>query len=202
MDTSMMVQNPVQTQEILLNFFKALANEQRIRLAALLIEQPSRTVAQIAEALGLKEREALENVAVLRELGVVTAKQVDSATAYSFDAKALYGLQKALLSRAGRPTPVDDVADPETRRTLQYLFEGDQLTLPANPKKFQLVIEWLVTLFEPGVRYTEQQVNAVITRHNEDYATLRRAMIDAMLMKREHGIYWRLTSETGQADAG
>lgn len=194
METSITVQ--IQTQDVLLNFFKVMANEERIRLAALLMDKPRLTLPEIAAALGLKEREALENLAALRELGIVTAAQHDSGTTYSFDTKALYGLQKSLLSRAGRPTPVDDVADPELRRTLQYLFEGDRLMMPANPKKLQLVVEWLVMLFEPGVRYTEKEVNAIITRHHEDYATLRRAMIDAMLMKRENGVYWRLMPET------
>jgi len=45
--------------------------------------------------------------------------------------------------------------------------------------------------FETGRRYPEKEVNAIISRHHPDFATLRRELIGARLMRRESGIYWR-----------
>jgi hypothetical protein len=51
-------------------------------------------------------------------------------------------------------------------------------------------VHWLAGKFEPGVRYSEKEVNEIIKRHHEDYALFRREMVDAHLMQREAGIYW------------
>ncbi len=50
---------------------------------------------------------------------------------------------------------------------------------------------WLAR-FEPDRRYTEREVNDVIRAFHDDYATLRRELIDGRWMARDHDIYWRL----------
>jgi hypothetical protein len=56
----------------------------------------------------------------------------------------------------------------------------------------QVIIKWLADKFEAGARYTEKEVNEILTRHNPDYATLRRQLIEYGYMQREKGIYWRV----------
>ena len=46
-------------------------------------------------------------------------------------------------------------------------------------------------VFEPGVRYPERAVDAVLRAWYDDYVTLRRYLIDEDLMARENGLYWR-----------
>jgi hypothetical protein len=46
--------------------------------------------------------------------------------------------------------------------------------------------------FESGKQYQEKEVNQILERFHEDYAQLRRDMIDTGLMKRENGIYWKV----------
>ena len=58
--------------------------------------------------------------------------------------------------------------------------------------KMQVVVDWLVALFEPDRRYSEAEVNAVINQVHEDHATLRRLLVDYRLMERAGGIYWRV----------
>ncbi len=73
-------------------------------------------------------------------------------------------------------------------------FEGDQLvTFPSSEKKYMIILRWLANKFEEGVRYPEKQVNEILGCHNEDYATLRRDLVDFGFMTREKGIYWRLS---------
>jgi hypothetical protein len=181
--------NP-QRHETLLNFFRVFGNEQRLRLAVSLMDA-SLSTREIAERFDWKEQAALENVAALRSLGLV--KVLDD-NRYQFDVKALYALNQELLSRTNFPSPIDGWEDEATRKILRPYFEGEQiLKLPENPKKFRLLLDWLVTNFEVEKRYSEKEINMIIKRFHEDSATLRRAMVDSGLMERDHGIYWRVS---------
>lgn len=180
--------------ETLLNFFRVMSNEYRIQIAsALLTKQHS--VAELVQMMNLKPNVVIEHLALLREAGLVTAATKNQQTVYAFDVKALRGMSQSVLQREKLPTPVDNIADEETRKALRNLFNGDRLTMiPENKKKFAMLIQWLATCFETGVRYPERQVNEIIERYHEDYATLRRAMVDTGVMARERGIYWRVES--------
>jgi hypothetical protein len=185
--------NP-QRHETLLNFFRVFGNEDRLRLVVTLMDAPSST-REIAERFAWKEHEALENIAALRSLGLV--ETLDDSR-YQFDIKALYALNRELLARENFPSPIDGWEDEVTRKILRPFFEGQQIiNLPENPKKFRLLLDWLVTNFELHVRYTEKEINTIIMRFHEDYATLRRAMVDSGLMQRDHGIYWRVSEAHG-----
>ena len=60
-------------------------------------------------------------------------------------------------------------------------------------KKLLVILRYVRDHIEPGRDYSEKEVNAVIARFHPDTASLRRAMIDCGLMKREAagGKYWR-----------
>jgi hypothetical protein len=55
------------------------------------------------------------------------------------------------------------------------------------------VLEHLVQAFEPGRRYPEREVDAVLRALAAcvDHATLRRYLVDHGLLDREGGEYWR-----------
>lgn len=177
--------------ETLLDFFRVMGNTDRLRIAGLLAGR-EHTAAELADALALKTRDVIEHLAALRWLGLVAAQVRGSESVYAFDSKALEALNRRLLSREALPTPLDHIADEEMRAALRPFFQGQRImSLPTSHRKFDLLIKWLATNFENGVRYTEQDVNAIIRRYHDDYATLRRALIDAGLMQRERGVYWR-----------
>jgi hypothetical protein len=64
--------------------------------------------------------------------------------------------------------------------------------MPRAGRKRQIVLEYLVTTFEPGVRYPEEDVNAVLGAFWPDVAALRRYLVDAQLLDRAAGVYWRI----------
>ncbi len=45
--------------------------------------------------------------------------------------------------------------------------------------------------FEPGVRCPERDVNQMLRRFHDDYASLRRYLVDEDLLSRQRGVYWR-----------
>jgi len=72
--------------------------------------------------------------------------------------------------------------------------DGRLVGIPAQHKKRMAVLRWLAEEFQPGRRYTEAEVNRIITRRHPDFATLRRHLVDEELMQRRRSIYWRTGS--------
>jgi hypothetical protein len=73
----------------------------------------------------------------------------------------------------------------------RFMPGGRLLSLPRNRTKRLVILDHLAGLFEPGVRYSEPEVNAMLQPVHEDYAALRRYLVDEDLLSREAGIYWR-----------
>ncbi len=77
-------------------------------------------------------------------------------------------------------------------KVLASFFVGERLKqIPARRKKLLVVLGWLAKRFEPGVRYPEREVNDRLTRHNPDFASIRRLLVDYGFLERDHGVYWR-----------
>ena len=81
---------------------------------------------------------------------------------------------------------------PEDEKILTTFVQDDRLVrMPARQGKKLVILRWLVERFEPGVMYPERQVNEILQQVDPDYAALRRYLVDAGLMQRDLGIYWR-----------
>ncbi len=81
---------------------------------------------------------------------------------------------------------------PEEEKVLStFVQDGSLVRMPARQAKKLVILRWLVERFEPGVSYSEPQVNEMLQQVDPDYAALRRYLVDAGLMQRELGVYWR-----------
>ena len=79
-----------------------------------------------------------------------------------------------------------------TRKVLRaFVADGRITQIPTAAAKRQVLLEWLAQEFEPGRRYSEQMVNLMLGKFHADTAALRRYMVDAGLLDREAGQYWR-----------
>ncbi len=180
--------------ETLLNFLKALGNENRLKIIGILANG-DRTVGELASALDLKEPTVSQHLLMLKDMGLVEVKPKGNYRYYSFNGKALTTLSKDIFSRERLASLVDkfeDVGDAYERKVLQTFFDGERLQIPSSEKKLLVIIKWLADKFEYDVRYTEKEVNAILTRYHADYALLRRELVDCHYLKREKGIYWRV----------
>ena len=68
---------------------------------------------------------------------------------------------------------------------------GRLTSVPAQRTKRLVVLDHLVRVFEPGVRYPEREVNALLAAWHPDVAALRRYLVDEALLTRDAGVYWR-----------
>jgi hypothetical protein len=79
------------------------------------------------------------------------------------------------------------------RLVAPFLDEAGRLRLIPRRRAARLaVLDALASEFRPGVRYTEDQVNAVLCRFHPDYCTLRRLLIEEEFLDRHDGVYWRI----------
>jgi hypothetical protein len=80
----------------------------------------------------------------------------------------------------------------EEGEVLARFFHGRRLKeIPASRAKRLVVLERVALAFEPGVRYSESEVNAVLAEIHEDHAALRRWLVEEGFLDREAGTYWR-----------
>jgi len=186
MDTS-------QTDE-LLDFFKALADANRLKIVGVLARQSS-TVEQLAAMLSLQPSTVSKHLSYLAHVGLVSARAEGYYNIYRFEAAALEAMARRLLARETLPAAAADVdLDAYDRKVLRdfSLPDGRLKSLPAQLKKFQAILRHIVASFEFGVEYTEKQINETLARFHEDTAMLRRGLVEARLMARDHGVYWRV----------
>ena len=78
------------------------------------------------------------------------------------------------------------------RKVLRTFLDGQRLRqIPARWKKREVILRWLIERFEPGVEYSEQDVNRILKENHPDSATLRREFVVHGFMDRNHSIYRR-----------
>lgn len=184
---------PQEEFEAVLQFFKALADETRLKLLGLLANREY-SVEELAAFLQLKAPTVSHHLAKLKELDLVGMRAEGNTHIYWLNAETLRNSSKGLLSSEKMASLVDDVeGDAWERKVLKDFFEGTRLKeIPASRKKRSVILRWLAKQFEPGVLYSEAQVNEIIERYHEDTAWLRRELIGEHLMQREQGVYWRV----------
>lgn len=79
----------------------------------------------------------------------------------------------------------------EQQRIVGRFFDGQALrSIPARRKVRVAVLLELVARFEPGRRYPEPEVNRILGRAHEDYAYLRRELVNYGSLHRADGNYW------------
>lgn len=177
----------------LLRFFKALADESRLRILGILATREC-SVEELAARVGLREPTVSHHLNKLKELNLVRMRAEGNSHLYSLDAPRLRALSRDLLTPEQMATLVEPAGTAWEQKVLRdFLVEGGRLKeIPASRKKREVILRWLVSKFDEGVRYTEAQVNERIKLHHPDFATLRREFIMTKLMAREAGLYWRI----------
>ena len=73
----------------------------------------------------------------------------------------------------------------------RFIKNGRLVIMPSKRSKLLLVLDEIAQEFEPGRTYPEPEVNEVLLRYNDDYAALRRYLVDEGFLTRDGGVYWR-----------
>lgn len=170
----------------LLEFFKALGDANRLRIVGLLAREEL-TVEELAAMLKVRPSTVSHHLSYLSSAGLVSARAEGYYNIYSLNADRLSEMSQRLLSKETLKAQIEDVdRNAYDQKVLESFVErgGRLKALPAQYKKLRAVLRYVVADFEPGKRYAEKRVNAILARRHEDTARLRRELVEAGLMAR------------------
>ncbi len=175
----------------LLHFFQVFSNESRLKIIGHLANG-EKSVGQLADLLGVKEPTVSHHLAEMKGLNLVQVRAEGTMRIHQLNAKALESISKDIFARPNLAALVKPSEMTEEERFLRtWVKNGRIVDIPAQEKKKQILIRWLAGQIETDRRWTEKEFNALLKAYNEDFATLRRYLVDAGYVARENGIYWR-----------
>lgn len=184
--------------EALLTFFKALADESRLKIVGLLAKREY-SVHSLAQALELTEPTISHHLAVLKSAGLVKARAEGTTRWHALDSSALEELSQRVLQRTPVASPAKE--DDWDSKTLRGFVgpDGALKVIPASRRKRGAVLRWLMRDFAADRQYSEAEVNHTIQTHHWDSATLRRELIGHRMLARKDSVYWRLPQSEWKA---
>ncbi len=171
------------------NLFKALGHPVRLLILNLVKIKP-RHGEELAEILNLQPATISHHIARLSEAGLLDSKKDQYYQTYSLNPQH-FSIPLGDLIHLPQPGLSQGVQqDAYRQKVISTFFRHGRLTqIPAQQKKCAIVLEKIADTFEPGRTYTESEVNHILLDFNDDFASLRRGLIEQKLMSREKGIY-------------
>ena len=179
----------------LVDFFKAFADSSRLKIIGLLAEK-SYSVEELASLLELKPSTVSHHLARHTKTGLVTMRMESYYSIYEVDQKMLEEKSRSLFSKENLSSVAAEVdADAYDKKVIKDFTrrDGSLKTIPAQRKKMEAILRYIVKAFDIGEHYSEKRVNEILSQFHEDTATLRRELVGYGVMEREGsgGEYWR-----------
>ena len=158
----------------LLSIAGALADEENFKILAA-VALGANTPDKISRLTGFDNTKIIKSMIKLEKAGLVD-NQLD--TGHCYRAQKLKDINHHLnTSMAHKPTPtgID-----------RFIRNGRLQTFPKSRDDRLLVLEYLSNLFEFDKQYPEIEVNIKLTSLNQDFAALRRYLIDYRFFERSN----------------
>ncbi|MBA3945707.1 MAG: metalloregulator ArsR/SmtB family transcription factor [Herpetosiphonaceae bacterium] len=188
--------SPVGRRELLARL-TALADDTRLQILHLFTERAELNAQEIMTALGLSQSSASRQLHQLRSAGFLRERRSQGALKlYRVEQQHIEDTFQALerlLAEGDQPVPVETT---ETVPELRHLSdaEGRITRWPSKQRERQVVLNYLTDHFEAERRYTEREVNDLLSQWHTfgDPVTLRRELVDAGQLQRERNgsSYW------------
>ncbi|NJC81286.1 DUF2087 domain-containing protein [Planosporangium mesophilum] len=141
----------------------------------------------VADRTGLAARTVVAALRRLQHGGLVDV--VDGRFVAQVDA-----FKDSVREYAPQPAETEPL-DPDRQKDAilrTFIVDGRLVRIPAAHGKRRVILEHLAACFEPGVKYPEKAVDAILRAWYPDYASLRRYLVDEALLARENAVYWRV----------
>lgn len=184
----------------LLRFFKALADESRLKIIGILATREC-SVEELAVLLELKEPTISHHLSKLKQLELVRMRPEGNTHFYQLDKEVLQTMTKEVFNPEKIASLTDGVhlqawevkvlntyieGDFQNCQSVKYLKE-----IPNNSKKRLTILKWVIDKFEIGAEYSQDKVDEILKRYYPDSETLRKELVDSRLMQEENMMYWR-----------
>ncbi len=168
----------------------ALADETRLRIIELLVQHDELSAQDIIASLDLSQSSISRHLKQLTSMGYLYERRGEGANK-TYRLSSFYinrtanALNKLLSSET---TETASQVSPLSKELRRFLDKSGKLsTWPvAKQQDKLLILEYLVTFFEPGHVYSEKEVNELLLLHSigKDAAALRRALYEFRFMNR------------------
>ena len=181
---------PITHDDSLLQFFKALADANRLRLVGLLAHRPH-SVEELATVLELRPSTVSHHLSKLAAASLVRSEAQGHYHVYSLDLGSLHERARTLSSHdeLRELAAIEGLEDPFDRKVLSTFIDEDGRIerFPMKRKKFEVILRYALRLFEDEGPWDESEVNRRLETLSDDTATLRRGFIDHGWMTRNSG---------------
>ena len=190
---------PAEREAALLNLCKLLLDEDRLKILGALAQQawPVDTLAQ-----QLRVNRLPVHLHKLAEAGLVNQGIEQGVEFYQLDSQQILKLKKRLFAR----DEASEAQSPDEQDLAKFVKRDQVAQLPVHPAKLRLVLNWLADKFQINVEYSERAVNELLKGLTADpvaadHVTLRRLLIDHLLLVRQAGIYQRNANRVEKIDS-
>ncbi|MEV6930454.1 DUF2087 domain-containing protein [Dactylosporangium sp. NPDC051485] len=164
---------------------RPLAESDRLDVFAAVV-LGARTPSAVEAATGIPARLVEPAIRRLQQGGLLVVEDGQLAAARDAFKDAV---RASVVQSAPQPR-----LDPDRQRDLvlrTFIADGRLTQIPAVHGKRMVVLEHIASSFEPGIRYPEREVDAILRAWHDDHAALRRYLVDAGLLSRDSNVYWR-----------
>lgn len=178
-----------------------LGDPTRLRVYAALVLSPAHDGAQpadLAEVSGVPARDVVKALGRFEDVHLAERLAPEQGGGWRATPETLRTATEASARQREEPLPGPTVNDPQTAAILRGFFSRGRLThVPLAHAKRMVVLDYLAQSFEPGMRYPEAEVNEILSKFHDDYAALRRYLVDADFLGRSENYYWRTGGSVG-----
>ena len=185
----------------LVSILKALADLSRLKILGLL-SQREMNVGAIAAELSLTEPTISHHLARLASIDFVTMRPDGTSRLYRLNEARFREFQRAFGAQpatvAGEDSNADGGRASKTNLTddekvlRNFVKDGRLVKIPETMKKRRVILQWLVDRLDVAKKYPEKELNGFLKQYHDDFATLRRELVDGGFMARRESVYWRL----------
>jgi ArsR family transcriptional regulator len=188
-----------QLDTVFLEFFKALAVPERLRVAGAIVAK-RQIATDLARELDLPLRAVAGHLSVLTNAGFVRQDGEGHAATYVWDEGRVRALAADHLD-SPRVRALAGATDERSRVLAALVRDGRLVRFPTGEKRKQIILDFIAERFDADRTYTEKEVNAILREFADDYTTIRRALVDRLYLNRHQGVYWlgRARQEPGGA---
>ena len=182
------------------SFLAALADSDRLKIIANLTQE-GKSAEFLADELDIKQAKLMKHLALLENANLVSIYEIEGDSVYTFNQKYLETISRKVLSHPQQDLDLSSIyLDKEQKKIINNYFraDGSLKLIPTQKKKIIAIFQYLCEAFKLHVDYSENKVNAILSRYHPDTTTLRRCLIDYgfLARKRDGTRYWRLENST------
>ena len=171
------------------SIFKALGHNSRVLIYNLIWEK-NRSGDELALILSLSTATISHHLSIMTEAKLFNSEKQGSFQIYSINKKIsqknIEQLSRISIDNLEKKTDKSAYDD----KVLEIFFkDGALVKYPSQKKKQAIVLQKIAKVFDPNISYSEKEISIILSEFNDDFATLRRGMVEHKLMNRENSIY-------------